>query len=281
MATQDTARFDATAADLANELGVTYLGPNARVTDVAALSHATGDDLAFSTYDDPAAISASDAGIVVAYPDVSVPDGRTVIPSPDPKRDFVRLLRARVGGAVARGVHPSATVSPDAELGDDCAVGPGARIGSQVSLGDRVVVGSNCVLGGPGFGFVAGEDGPVRQPHLGRVRIEEGAELGANCTVDRAPFDETVIGSDAKLSAGVHVAHGASIGAATTVAFGAGFAGGATIGEQVTVHPHVSVATDVSVGDGAELGMGSVVIEDVQAGARVAGSPARPIGGER
>lgn len=280
MATQQTARFDATAAELAAELGVSHVGPNARVTDVAALSSATSRDLAFSTYDDPDAVADSAAGVVVTYPHVSVPDDSTVIPSDDPKRDFVRLLRERVDGAVARGVHPSATVSPGAELGEDCAVGPGAVVGSRVSLGDRVVVGSNCVLGGPGFGFVE-DDGPVRQPHLGRVRIEDDVELGANCTVDRAPFDETVVGEQAKLSSGVHVAHGAAVGAETTVAFGSGVAGGAVVGERVTVHPNVSVATDVSVGDRAELGMGSAVLDDVPAGARVAGSPARPIGGER
>lgn len=272
--------LDATAADLAAILDTDRIGPNVSVSGVAPLDSATETDLAFSTYDDPGPVVNSAAGIVVAPLDVPIPEGRAALRSPDPKRDFVRVLREYVGDGTTSGIHPTAVVNEDAELGTDCAVGPHAHVGPGVVLGDRVVVGAGCALGGPGFGFVrTPDDEPVRQPHVGTVRVGDGAELGANCTVDRAPFGETVIERRAKLSARVHVAHGARIGAEATVAFGAGVAGGSTVGARATVHPHVAVATDVTVGANAELGMGADVLDDVPADARVVGSPARRVDG--
>ncbi|MFC3476704.1 LpxD N-terminal domain-containing protein [Halobacterium litoreum] len=272
--------FDATAADLAAVLDADRVGPNVAVSGVAPLDAATATDLAFSTYDDPEPIADSGAGVVVVPTDVSIPAGRAALRSPDPKRDFVRVLREYVGDGATPGVHPTAVVSDDAELGADCVVGPNAHVGPGVVLGDRVVVGAGCALGGPGFGFVRTRDDELlRQPHVGTVRVGDDAELGANCTVDRAPFGETVVERGAKLSARVHVAHGARIGADATVAFGAGVAGGSTVGARTTVHPHVAVATDVTVGDDAELGMGADVLDDVPSGARVVGSPARRVDG--
>ena len=271
--------IDATAAELAPLVDADRVGPNVAVSGVAPLDGATATDLAFSTYDDSAPIADSDAGVVVAPTDVSIPAGRAALRSPEPKRDFVRLLREYVGDGATPGVHPTAVVSDDAELGTDCVVGPNARIGPSVVLGDRVVVAAGCALGGPGFGLVrTRDDEPVRQPHFGTVRVGDDAELGANCTIDRAPFDETEVEHGAKLSARVHVAHGARIGAGATVAFGAGVAGSSTIGERATVHPHAAVATDVVVGDDAEIGMGADVLDDVPAGVRVVGSPARVVG---
>lgn len=271
--------FEATAADVAALLDAERVGPNVTVSGVAPLDAAAGTDLAFSVYDDADPIADSDAGVVVAPADVSPPEGRAVVRSPAPKRDFVRVLDEYLDDGATPGVHPTAVVSDDAELGADCVVGPHAHVGPGVTLGDRVVVGSGCALGGQGFGFVRTEEAElVRQPHLGEVRVGDDVALGPNCSVDCAPFGETVLAGGAKLSGGVHVAHGASVGADTTVAFGAGVAGGARIGERVTVHPHVAVATDVHVGDDAELGMGSDVLDDVPAGARVVGSPARRVG---
>jgi acetyltransferase-like isoleucine patch superfamily enzyme len=51
-----------------------------------------------------------------------------------------------------------------------------------------------------------------------------------------------------------------------------------TIGNRVYLGPNVVVALGVTIGDGAVVGANSLVLEDVPAGARVHGNPARVIG---
>ncbi|MNP83810.1 maltose O-acetyltransferase [compost metagenome] len=54
-------------------------------------------------------------------------------------------------------------------------------------------------------------------------------------------------------------------------------AGGVRVGRGVSIHPRATIAKDVSVGDGATIGIGSVVVNDVPAGVTVFGNPARVI----
>lgn len=265
--------------EIAALLDADHRGPDREIRGFDALDAAGPDDLAFSVYEDSAPVRASAAGVVICPPSADGIEGRTLVVHPRPRLAFVRVLDARFeAGDRATGVHPAATVEPGATLGAGCAVGPNAYVADCVTLGDGVRVRAGAVLGSTGFGFVRDEEGRLhRRQHVGTVRIEADAEVGANAVVDRAPFGETVVGERAKLSGGVHVAHGAHVGADTTVAFASGLAGGADVGARVTVHPNVAVATGVTVGDDAELGMGAAVLDDVAPGVTVVGAPARPV----
>ncbi|MFC7177460.1 LpxD N-terminal domain-containing protein [Halosegnis marinus] len=264
---------------VASLVGADHRGPERAVRGFDALDAAGPDDLAFCVHEDPAAVRASDAGVVVCPPALGHLDARTLVVHPNPKLAFVRVLDAAFdAGERATGVHPTATVEPDATLGEGCSVGPNAYVAGCVTLGDGVRVRAGAALGCPGFGFVRDEEGRlVRRQHVGTVRVAAEVEIGANAAVDRAVFGETRVGERAKLSGGVHVAHGARVGPDTTVAFASGLAGGADVGARVTVHPNVAVATGVTVGDGAELGMGAAVLDDVAPGVTVVGAPARPV----
>lgn len=267
------------STELASYLSCSHSGDPTTVTGFDSLDGAAAGDLAYSVYDDVDPIRASAASVVLCPPDVAALPGRTQLFHERPKAAFVTVLESfflpeREGAEI----HPTAVIADGATLGRNCRIGPHVAIGDRVTIGDDCVIASGCRLGEPGFGFVRTEEDRLRrQPHVGAVRIEEGVELGANCTIDRAVFDETVVGSGSKLSAGVHLAHQARVGQDTTIAFRAGLAGGATVGDRVTVHPQASVATDVSVGDSAEIAMDATVLADVPAGATVAGTPARVI----
>lgn len=264
---------------VASFLDADHRGPERAVRGFDALDAAGPQDITFCVYDDPAVVRASDAGVVVCPPGVGRVDGRTLVAHPRPKLAFVRVLDAAFdAGERATGVHPTATVEEGATLGADCLVGPNAYVAGCVTLGDGVRIRAGAALGTPGFGFVRDEaDRLVRRQHVGVVSVGADAEVGANTVVDRAPFGETILGERAKLSGGVHVAHGARVGPDTTVAFASGVAGGADVGARVTVHPNVAVATKVTVGDGAELGMNAAVLDDVAPGETVVGVPARPV----
>jgi UDP-3-O-[3-hydroxymyristoyl] glucosamine N-acyltransferase len=177
-------------------------------------------------------------------------------------------------------VDPSASIGPGAVILAGARIGPGSRIepnaviyGGSV-IGARVTVGAGAVVGRPGFGWAPAEDGVVRVPQLGGVRIEDDAEVGPLATIDAGTLGPTVIGRGAKLDAHVHVGHNVEVGRGAMVAAQAGFAGSVTIGAGALVGGQAGVADHVHVGAGARLAAKAGVIGDVEAGAVVAGYPA-------
>jgi UDP-3-O-[3-hydroxymyristoyl] glucosamine N-acyltransferase len=276
-------RTPVAAETLATFLDAKLTGPETTVQGVDALDAATEDDLAFCKYDDPDSVLASDAGVVVCPPSIGELSGRTLVHTSRPRADFVRVVDEFFGTDTAETVvHPSAVVEDGATVGEGCRIGAQAYVADCVTIGDGCVVGHGTTLGGVGFGFARmGDDTLTRQVHTGSVVLEDDVAVGPNCSIDRAVFDETVVGRGTKVSGNVHLAHQVVLGEDVTVAYGSGFAGGVAIGDRTTVHPHVAVATDVTVGTDAELGMNAAVLDDVPSGTTVVGSPARPVGDGR
>ncbi len=266
------------ASEVASFLGARYVGPDIAVTDVDALDAAGPGDLAFCIHDDPAAVATSEADVIICLPTIPRPRGQTLVYSPNPKAAFARVVAEFFEYTDEGGIHPTAVVESEATIGANCRIEPNVYIAGCVALGDRCTIRAGAALGCDGFGFVRDQDGvPLRLPHRGGVYISDDVEVGANTTIDRSVFGNTVVEDRAKLSAQVHIAHGAHIGQETLITYGCGIAGNATIGDRVKVNPHVTIATDVTVADDAELGMNATVLDDVPSDTTVVGSPAAPI----
>jgi len=160
-------------------------------------------------------------------------------------------------------------------IGADCRIGPGVHLLPRVRIGARVTIGPGAVIGAPGFGFVAGPDGKVRDiPQLGGVVIEDDVHIGALCTIASGTIGPTIIRRGAKLDAQVHVGHNCEIGEGTMIAAQTGLAGSVVIGRGVLVGGQVGIADHLQIGDGARIAAKSGVIGDVAPGITVAGYPA-------
>ncbi len=74
----------------------------------------------------------------------------------------------------------------------------------------------------------------------------------------------------------VHVAHNVIIGENTIVTAPTHICGSVVIGRNCHVAASI-IRNQVSIGDNAVLGLGSVVVKNVEAGKIVVGNPAKPI----
>ncbi len=182
------------------------------------------------------------------------------------------------GAVIGRGavIYPFAYVGPNARIGEGTIIYPFAYIGWGVEVGKRCLIHPGAVVGAEGFGFVRTSEGWLRIPQIGKVRLGEEVRIGANTTVDRATFSETVVGKGSKIDNLVQIAHNVRIGSHTVIAAQTGIAGGTKVGSYVVFGGQVGVADHIEVGDGVIAAAGSGIASNVPPGKVLGGKiPAR------
>jgi UDP-3-O-[3-hydroxymyristoyl] glucosamine N-acyltransferase len=288
----------------------------AAVRGVAPLDRATEHDLTFlATPRHAPALATSRAGVVLVSPELAESPGRPrarVIVT-DPQAALVSLLpRFAPVGEPAPGVDSTAIVRQGVHLGRDVSVGPYAVIGEGATLEDGVVVGAHCIIGvgvtvGPGsrllphvtlypgtrlgarvtihagarigsdgFGYLYRNGAHEKIPHVGRCIVGDDVEIGANTTIDRGSFGDTVIGAGTKIDNLVHIAHNCRIGRNCLFAAQVGLAGSVVVEDGAALGGQVGVSDHRTIGAGARLAAQAGVFGDVPKGETWSGYPARP-----
>lgn len=302
-------------AQIAEVIGAEVSGDGERqVVRMAPLDAADAESLCFArTADQVDAVAASGAaGCVVdaGFPPV---EGTTLLRVEDAQTGFIRALEFFVPApapagideyaviAVTAQIDPTATVGPCAVVADGARIGAHSRIGAgcyvgagssvgedcllhpNVSLLDGVRVGDRCVLhagvvvGADGYGFHWTGDHHHKVPQLGSVCIEDDVEIGANSCIDRATLGETRIGRGTKIDNLVQVAHNNVIGRHVLLVAQVGLAGSCRVGDGVIFAGQAACKDHTEIGAGAQIGPQAGIIGDLEPGARVLGSPARPV----
>jgi UDP-3-O-[3-hydroxymyristoyl] glucosamine N-acyltransferase len=254
------------------------------------------------------------AGAVIVPPGLrdKVPKASVALVSPAPIIAWARVAELFYPAQALRaGVHPTACVASDAKvdysaevsanavIGEGAEIGPHSLIGSGAIIGEGVIIGPNCRIGSQasithsilgarvyiysgarvgqeGFGFDITETGFVTIPQLGGVILGDDVEIGANSTIDRGTLRDTVIGSGTRLDNLVQVAYNVRIGKYCAIAAQCGIAGSAEIGDFVVMGGQAGIAPHVTVGSKVRIAAQAGVMSDIEEGAIVAGSPARP-----
>lgn len=299
--------------ELARRFGLEARGDAAAtIHGVAPLLRAGHDDLSFLANPHYAPeLAATHAGVVVLDADHADASPVPVLVAPDPYLAYARIAALfEEAPAAVPGVHPSVTAAPDAcidatasvgagcvveagatiaagaVIGPQCFIGPGCAVGAQcrlgahvtlvmrVTLGRRVLVHPGAVLGADGFGIARGDEGWVKVPQLGGVRIGDDCEVGANTCIDRGALDDTVLAEDVRLDNLIQIAHNVRIGAHTAMAGCAAVAGSARIGRDCLIGGSAGVLGHLELCDGVTITAMSLVTHSIHSpGVYSSGAP--------
>jgi UDP-3-O-[3-hydroxymyristoyl] glucosamine N-acyltransferase len=173
-------------------------------------------------------------------------------------------------------LHANVYVGDETSLGASCELWPGVVVRERCTLGDRVIIHPNTTIGADGFGYQFIEGKHVKIPQIGTVTIENDVEIGANCSIDRAKFGTTRIGTGTKIDNLVQVAHNVQIGPACVIVAQCGIAGSTRLGKCVVLGGKVGVRDHVTLHDGVQSAACACISKDIPAGTTVIGQPAVP-----
>jgi UDP-3-O-[3-hydroxymyristoyl] glucosamine N-acyltransferase len=220
-------------------------------------------------------------GVGHDLPSVGYIDPRALI---DPSATVDPTARIEAAAMVEAGasIGPRSCIGAGTYIGKNTTVGGATLIHANVTVYHDCTIGSNVeiqggtVIGAPGFGFVPSKDGHRRFPQVGTVLIEDDVVIGANCCVDRAALDVTIIRSGTRIDNLVQIAHGVEIGRNCLIAAQTGISGGTRIGDWVVVGGQAGFQGHIEVGSESVIAAQSGVFSDLEPKSKVSGYPARP-----
>jgi len=226
----------------------------------------------------------SEATIILIDKEVACPEGKALLVSDDPFRDFNKIndhftgiqTFETTGNNLSIGenckIHPSVIIGNDVKIGENCMIFPNVVIGDRTVIGNNCIIQAGTVLGGDAFYYNKNAEGYRKMLSVGNVILEDEVEIGVNCCIDRGVTDSTIIKKGSKLDNLIQIGHDTVLGERTLVASGAMIAGCCIIEDDVQVWGQVGMASGKRVGKGAVLLGKTGVNRDLEGGKTYFGS---------
>jgi UDP-3-O-[3-hydroxymyristoyl] glucosamine N-acyltransferase len=172
-------------------------------------------------------------------------------------------------------IYPNCFIGDNVVIGNNVTIFAGVNIYSETLIGNDCVLHSGAVLGSDGFGFVSMPDGTFDKiPQIGNVVLEEGVEVGANTTIDRATLGSTIIRRGVKLDNQIQIAHNVEIGENTVIAAQTGIAGSSKVGKNALLGGQVGIVGHLTIGDNVRIQAQSGVTRSIKDNETIQGTPA-------
>ncbi|CAI8197115.1 MAG: UDP-3-O-acylglucosamine N-acyltransferase [Formosa sp. Hel1_33_131] len=277
-----------TLKEIASLIDCEYVGDSSfEVLGMNEIHVVTAGDIVFvdhPKYYDKAL--SSKATVVLINKNVDCPEGKALLISDDPFRDFNKLTThfkpfqasskvisesAKIGEGTI--IQPNCFIGNNVEIGQNTLIHANVSIFDDTIIGDNVVIQSGTVLGGNAFYYKKRPEGYDQLLSSGRVVIKNDVHIGASCTIDRGVTGDTTIGAGSKLDNLIQVGHDTIIGKKCLIASQSGIAGCCILEDEVTIWGQVGTNSGITIGTKAVILGQTGVTKSVEGGKTYFGTP--------
>jgi UDP-3-O-[3-hydroxymyristoyl] glucosamine N-acyltransferase len=228
----------------------------------------------------------SAATIILINKEVDCPEGKALLISDDPFRDFNTLTKhfrpfiavnvsvsatAKIGQNTV--IQPNCFIGNNVTIGDNCLLHANVIVYDNTIIGDNVIIHSGTILGADAFYYKKRPEGFDQLLSGGRVVIENNVGIGALCTIDKGVTGDTTIGEGTKIDNQVHVGHDTVIGKKCLIASQTGIAGCVIIEDEVTLWGQVGTTSGITIGEKAVVLGQTGVTKSIEGGKSYFGTP--------
>ena len=228
----------------------------------------------------------SAATTILINKSVDCPDGKALLISDDPFRDFNKLTNhfkpfqtassaisasAKIGNGTI--IQPNCFIGNNVIIGKNCLIHPNVTIYDNTIIGDNVMIHAGTILGADAFYYKKRPEGYDQLISGGRVVIKDNVGIGALCTIDKGVTGDTTIGEGTKIDNQVQVGHDTIIGKKCLIASQTGIAGCVIIEDEVTIWGQVGTTSGITIGAKAVILGQTGVTKSVEGGKSYFGTP--------
>jgi len=228
----------------------------------------------------------SAATIILINKIVDCPEGKALLISDDPFRDFNKLTNhfrpfqitnsaISASASIGEGtiIQPNCFIGNHVIIGKNCVIHSNVSIYDHTIIGDNVIIHAGTVLGADAFYYKKRAEGFDQLISGGRVVVGNNVGIGALCTIDKGVSGDTTIGEGTKIDNQVHVGHDTFIGKKCLIASQTGIAGCVIIEDEVTLWGQVGITSGITIGEKAVILGQTGVSKSVAGGKTYFGTP--------
>lgn len=228
----------------------------------------------------------SAATIVLINKKVDCPEGKALLISDDPFRDFNTLTKhfkpfqpvnVSISDSAIIGentyIQPNCFIGNHVTIGNNCIIHSNVSIYDNTVIGDNVIIHAGTIIGADAFYYKKRPEGFDQLLSGGRVVIENNVGIGALCTIDKGVTGDTTIGEGTKIDNQVHVGHDTVIGKKCLIAAQTGIAGCVIIENEVTLWGQVGTTSGITIGEKAVVLGQTGVSKSIDGGKTYYGNP--------
>ncbi|MBI9033241.1 MAG: UDP-3-O-(3-hydroxymyristoyl)glucosamine N-acyltransferase [Bacteroidales bacterium] len=228
----------------------------------------------------------SKATTILINQKLECPQGKALLISDDPFRDYVYLVKrfrpfepaekhisqsAIIGDGTA--IQAGAFIGNHVKIGKNCIIHSNVSIYDYTEIGNDVIIHSNTVIGADAFYFQKKPEGYRKLESCGHVRIGNRVEIGALSAIDRGVSGVTEIGDGTKIDNHVQIGHDTIVGRDCLIGAHTAIAGVTRIEDDVLIWAKVSINKDLVIGKGAVILATSGVDKSLEGGKTYFGIP--------
>ncbi len=229
----------------------------------------------------------SNASIVLINKKVECPEGKALLISDDPFRDFNKLTlffkpfeKASSSISSSAIIGENSFIQPNSFIGNNVIIGKNCLIHANVSIYDNTIIGDNVtihsgtVIGADAFYYKNRAEYRDKLISGGNVIIKDNVDIGASCTIDRGVSASTIIGKGTKLDNQVQIGHDTVVGEKCLFASQVGVAGCVVIEDDVVLWGQVGIKSGITIAKGTEILAQSGIVNSTVKNKKYFGSPA-------